>query len=86
MTGAHGLRISLPFSPGYCGWEVGRQKVVFRAVGSNSTGVHLTEGCMMVLRKSISGIIAIGLCNDSVEHYNPCKTCDKYDCEGRREI
>ena len=85
MTGTQGLCISPPFSPGYCDWDVGQQKVVFQAVDGNSAGVHLTEGCMMVPRKSISGIIGIGLCNDNVEHYNPCKTCDKYDCEARRE-
>jgi len=86
MTGAQGLCISPPFSPGYCDWDIGQQKVVFWAVGRDSTGVHLTEGYLMIPRKSISGIIGIGLCNDSVERYNPCKSCDKHDCEGRREI
>ena len=86
MTGAQGLCISPPFSPGYCDWDIGQQKVVFRAVGRGSTEVHLTEGCLMIPRKSMSGIIGIGLRNDNVEHYNPCKTCNKHDCEGRREM
>jgi hypothetical protein len=79
---AQGLCISRRFSPGYCDWDVGQQKMVFRAVSGDSVGVRLTEGCQMLPRKSISGIIGIGSCE--VENYNPCLTCDKYDCPGRR--
>ena len=81
---AHAQRLytSRRFSPGYCDWDVGQQKMVFRAVNGDSVGVRLTEGCQMLPRKSISGIIGIGSCE--VENYNPCLTCDKYDCPGRR--
>ena len=75
-----GLVTSRRFSPGYCDWDISQQKTLFRAVGRDSAGGHSTEGCLMIPRKSISGIIGIGLCNDNVEHYNPCKTCDKHDC------
>ncbi|MCL0092756.1 hypothetical protein M1N92_03730, partial [Dehalococcoidia bacterium] len=86
MACTQGLVTSRCFSPGYCDWDIGQQKTVFRAVGKDSTGIGLTEGYLMIPRKSISGIIGIGLSNDNVEHYNPCKTCDKYDCQGRRGI
>ena len=82
---AHGLCTSLRFSPGYCDWNIKQQKMVFQAVGRDSTGIHLTEDCLMLPRKSISGVIGIGPCN-GVEHYNPCKTCHKYDCQSRREV
>lgn len=85
MTGAQGLCISPPFSPGYCDWDIGQQKVVLRAVGRDSTGVCLTEECLMIPRKSMSGIIGIGLGNDNGEHYNPCQSGDKHDCEGKGE-
>jgi len=39
----------------------------------------------MIPRKSLSGIIVIGLGNDNGEHYNPYQSGDKHDCEGRRE-
>ena len=77
-----GFTISRRFSPGYCDWNVNQQKMVFRAMGDDSAGVRLTEGCLMLPRKSISGIIGIG--HPDVENYNPCKTCDKQDCVGRR--
>jgi len=79
-----GLVISQRFSPGYCDWDIGQQRAVFWAVSGDSVGVRLTEGCLMIPRKSISGVIGIGPRDGNVENYNPCKTCDKYDCQGRR--
>lgn len=80
---AEGLGISQRFSPGYCDWRVSQQKMVFRAMGGDTAGVRLTDGCLMVPQKSISGIIGIGP-RDKVESYNPCLTCKKHDCRGRR--
>jgi len=80
---AEGLGISLRFSPGYCDWKVSQQKMVFRVMNGDSAGVRLTDGCLMVPQKSISGLIGIGSRNE-VESYNPCPTCKKRDCIGRR--
>ena len=77
-----GLYISRRFSPGYCDWDVSQQKMLFKAVNGDSIGVRLTDGCQMLPRKSISGIIGIG--SSEAENYCPCKTCDRYDCVGRR--
>lgn len=77
-----GLTISRRFSPGYCDWDVNQQKMVFQAMRGDFAGVSLTDGCLMIPRKSISGIIGIGPIE--VEKYNPCNTCDKHDCVGRR--
>lgn len=80
---AEGLGISLRFSPGYCDWRVSQQKMVFRAMNGDTAGVRLTDGCLMVPQKSVSGVIGIGPASE-VENYNPCKTCKKRDCIGRR--
>jgi len=82
LARTQGLTISRRFSPGYCDWDVSQQKMVFQAMKGATAGIHLTEGCLMVPRKSISGIIGIG--PRKIKNYNPCKTCDKYDCVGRR--
>lgn len=84
MARADGFVISNRFSPGYCDWDVSQQKMVFRAVDADSIGVHLTEQCLMMPRKSISGIIGMGPSQGNVESYNPCITCDEDDCLGRR--
>lgn len=86
VASAQGLCISPRFSPGYCDWNIVQQKKVFQAIGRDTAGVSLTEDCLMVPRKSISGIIGIGRCHDSIEHYNPCKTCRKHDCQSRRAV
>jgi len=82
---AQGLCISRRFSPGYCDWDISQQGMVFRAMDGDSSGVCLSEEHMMVPQKSISGIIGIGLCDRGVESYNPCKTCNKRNCPGRRQ-
>jgi len=46
---------------------------------------NIERRCLMLPRRLMSGIIGIGLGNDNVEHYNPCQSCDKHDCEGKRE-
>jgi hypothetical protein len=84
MVEAQGLVTSQRFSPGYCDWNVGQQRMLFYALTGNTLGVRLTGECLMVPQKSISGIIGIGSSIDDVENYNPCKTCKKQDCPGRR--
>ena len=80
-----GLVISRRFSPGYCDWNVGQQQMLFYALTGNTLGIRLTGECLMIPQKSISGIIGIGPSKADVEDYNPCKTCRKKDCPGRRQ-
>jgi len=81
---AKGLVISRRFSPGYCDWNIGQQRMIFHALIGNTVGVRLTGECLMIPQKSISGIIGIGHSKNNVENYNPCKFCNKQDCPGRR--
>jgi len=79
---AEGLYTSRRFSPGYCDWDVAQQRMVFQVMNWDTAGVSLTEGCLMLPRKSLSGIIGLG--PPGVENYDPCHTCDTHDCPGRR--
>lgn len=79
-----GLVISRRFSPGYCDWNIGQQRMLFSALTGNTVGVRLTGECLMIPQKSISGIIGIGQPDSNVEKYNPCSFCEKQDCPGRR--
>ena len=72
------------FSPGYCDWNVDQQAQLFEALDASSVGVELTETCLMLPRKSISGIVGIGSPDQGVENYNPCPTCNNTDCQSRR--
>jgi len=81
---AEGLCTSRRFSPGYCDWNVDQQQSLFQALDGDSAGIELTDGYLMIPRKSVSGIIGIGSCNSDVENYNPCNSCTKPECPGRR--
>jgi hypothetical protein len=84
VANAEGLVTSQRFSPGYCDWNIGHQRMLFWALKGNTLGIRLTGDCLMIPQKSISGIIGIGPSSDNVENYNPCKTCRKHDCPSRR--
>lgn len=81
---ADGLVTSRRFSPGYCDWDISQQMMVFRAVKRDSIDVHLTDKCLMIPQKSLTGLIGIGPPDGNVMDYNPCGTCDQDDCRGRR--
>jgi hypothetical protein len=81
---AEGLCASRRFSPGHCDWDIGQQRMLFHALKGDWAGVHLTDDCLMVPQKSVSGVIGLAHGDTGVEDYNPCVTCDKRHCVGRR--
>ncbi len=85
IAGTEGLITSRRFSPGYCDWDIGQQRMLFHALAGHTSGVRLTGECLMIPQKSISGIVGIGSPNGNVENYNPCEFCNKQDCPGRRQ-
>jgi hypothetical protein len=84
IADAWGLGISNRFSPGYCDWDISQQEMVFRALNGRSTGVTLTKNCLMVPRKSVSGVIGMGTDASELEIWSPCKSCKRGNCPGRR--
>ncbi len=84
VADAEGLSISVRFSPGYCDWDVAQQTVLFQAMQGQSAGIRLTESCLMVPRKSISGVIGMSPHGDALERWSPCKNCKRHNCPGRR--
>lgn len=48
------------FSPGYCGWHVSQQQLLFPLFQGKTCGVRLTDSSLMVPIKSVSGIIGLG--------------------------
>jgi len=81
---AEGLRITNRYSPGYCNWPVSGQRELFKAIGDIPVGVSLTESCLMLPLKSISGIIGIGQ-NIKKQDY-ACKICNNRGCIYRKII
>lgn len=70
------------FSPGYCGWHVREQQLLFPLLAGHATGVELTPSSLMMPIKSVSGVIGLG---PSVRYLDyTCGLCDYKDCYKRR--
>lgn len=76
------LGCSNRFSPGYCGWDVAEQHILFSLLPAEFCGISLTDSALMQPLKSVSGIIGIGQELKKREYH--CSLCDQKDCYLRR--
>jgi hypothetical protein len=71
----------LPYSPGYCGWDITGQRALFAALSPDDIGVTLTESCLMQPLKSVSGVLVVG--TREIHEFRPefacCPACATKD-------
>jgi len=79
-----GLQISNRYSPGYCEWPVSGQRELFDQMGEFPVPVSLTESCLMLPIKSVSGIIGVGA-HIRRRDYS-CQICKNKNCIYRKLI
>ena len=85
LARARECRATIKYSPGYCDWHINQQRILFQIVDSTLIGVRLTENCLMMPRKSVSGIIGIGKL-DAVKPPPCLAVCDnRVSCAIKRE-
>jgi hypothetical protein len=84
-VGESGLKCSPRFSPGYGGWNVAEQKWIFAAVEGSALGVRLTEGCMLVPRKSITFAMTIGDQPVDMRDAEVCEYCGMVNCRFKHQ-
>lgn len=81
---AKGWKHTNRFSPGYCGWHVSQQQLLFPLLRTKEPcGVHLTESSLMIPIKSVSGVIGLGPDVKKLEY--TCGLCDYAKCYKRRK-
>lgn len=56
---ARGLRLTHRMAPGYADWGLEQQRILFSAFGAETLPVQLTEACVMLPQKSISGLYGL---------------------------
>ena len=80
-----GLYLRPRYSPGYGDLPLASQRFLFNALQiSKKIGVTLTENCLMLPMKSITGIV--GLSPDpSLCHVGKCMACAAENCPFRQE-
>lgn len=73
------------FSPGYCGWHVSEQGMLFSLFQqSNPCGIHITDSSLMLPIKSVSGVIGVG---SEVRYLDyTCGLCDMKQCYKRKKV
>ena len=71
------------YSPGYCGWHVSEQQLLFPLFEGHTCGVRLTDSSLMLPIKSVSGIIGIGEKVRKLDY--TCGLCDFEKCYKRRK-
>ncbi len=74
--------LSLPYSPGYCGWDIREQQDFFPMFPPEPCGIRLSESSLMTPEKSISGFFAMGE-NLARQPYH-CEICQNKKCYKRR--
>jgi len=84
-TGAALGAAVLPYSPGYCGWNVTGQRALFAHLEPNELAITLNESCLMHPVKSVSGVLV--LAPIEAHGFSPafpcCATCTTLDCQER---
>ena len=84
-TGAAPGTAVLPYSPGYCGWNVTGQRALFARLEPGELGLTLNESCLMHPVKSVSGVLV--LAPIGAHGFSPafpcCATCTTLDCQER---
>lgn len=73
---------SLPYSPGYCDWDISDQKQFFELFPPQTCGITLSDTFLMSPEKSISGFCAFG--EKLVRQPYHCEICRNTRCYKRR--
>ena len=75
----------LPYSPGYCGWNVSGQRALFAHLRPDEIDISLNESCLMHPIKSVSGVLV--LATVEAHTFSPafpcCATCTTLNCQER---
>ena len=76
--------LTLRYSPGYCGMELGEQRKLFQLVQANAVGVTLMPSMLMHPLKSISGLVGLAPMESVSRYHSPCDLCPRTGCHMRR--
>jgi hypothetical protein len=78
-----GVEAGTWLNPGYIGWPLTDQRLIFGMLPAGSIGVTLNDSCMMIPRKSVTICAGIGVSGSSAG-FNRCRHCGVAKCQFRR--
>jgi hypothetical protein len=76
---------ALPYSPGYCGWNITGQKKLFDHLDPERIGISLSASSLMSPIKSVSGVLVVGRpeIHDFENDFDFCFDCATWECRSR---
>lgn len=77
------FRHSLPYSPGYCGWNINEQQKLFSLFPPQPCGITLSDSFLMSPVKSVSGFFGLG--KELLPQPYRCEICTNKHCYKRKE-
>jgi len=80
---AEGVETGPWLNPGYIGWPLTDQRLIFSMLPAGSIGVELNDSCMMIPKKSVTVCAGIGVSGSSAG-FNRCRHCGVAKCQFRR--
>jgi hypothetical protein len=79
------LSCVLPYSPGYCGWDITAQRKLFQCLRPEQIGITLNASYLMDPLKSVSGVLVAGPpeIHDFDNDFDFCESCVTQECRQR---
>jgi len=81
---ARGVRVTNRVSPGYGGWDVAEQRLLWRLCPGDAVGVSLNDACFMTPTKTITILVGAGVDARVDDYFSQCARCWMRDCAYRR--
>jgi hypothetical protein len=81
---ARGVKVTNRVSPGYGGWDVAEQQLLWRLCPGDAVGVTLNDACFMTPTKTITILVGAGVDARVDDYFSQCARCWMRDCAYRR--
>jgi hypothetical protein len=81
---ARGVKVTNRVSPGYGGWDVAEQRLLWRLCPGDAVAVTLNDACFMTPTKTITILVGAGVDARVDDYFSQCARCWMRDCAYRR--
>ena len=81
---ARGVKVTNRVSPGYGGWDVAEQRLLWGLCPGDAVGVTLNDACFMTPTKTITILVGAGVDARVDDYFSQCARCWMRDCAYRR--
>lgn len=81
---ARGVKVTNRVSPGYGGWDVAEQRLLWRLCPGDLVDVTINDACFMAPTKTITILLGAGVAARVDDYFSQCARCWMRDCAYRR--